>query len=290
MGLFSSIGKAVGGALGSIAGAVGGVASSIIGSKSQSSANDANMGLAREQLAYQKELAQNQIQWKVEDAKKAGLHPLAGLGVSPASYSPVSGGAVGYDYSGLGNSLQQMGQDIDRSIMQGKDREERRKALELQDKSIALDLQAKDLNNQILQSELASRRIRLAQQMGPPTPSTRGLSAGKYAIPGQVDGRFMDKPVPQLGWAYDDKGRRKLVPGQDYQQLYEDKLFLEWWPFIQTWMREADSRITGDPVAGRVYDSHSGDWVRAPVSRNRKSVKKERYKPDIFDSYRNVWR
>ena len=115
---------------GSIVGGVLGAATSLFGSyksaESQRKANEMNMQLAREQMAYQKELAQSQIQWRVEDAKKAGLHPMAALGLSPMSYSPVSGSAVGstYDYSGVGNSLQQMGQDIDRARLAGLDRTE----------------------------------------------------------------------------------------------------------------------------------------------------------------------
>lgn len=39
------------------------------------------------QMQY--DFAQNSIKWKVNDAKEAGLHPLAALGVSSASASPV---------------------------------------------------------------------------------------------------------------------------------------------------------------------------------------------------------
>lgn len=48
------------------------------------------MDLMREQLGYQKEFAQKGIRWKTEDAKQAGLHPLAALGTMGASYSPTS--------------------------------------------------------------------------------------------------------------------------------------------------------------------------------------------------------
>lgn len=37
----------------------------------------------------QREFAQNSIQWRVEDAKKAGLHPLSAIGMQPSQYSPV---------------------------------------------------------------------------------------------------------------------------------------------------------------------------------------------------------
>lgn len=39
-------------------------------------------------IEFQKEFAQNGIQWRVEDAKAAGLHPLFALGASTPSFSP----------------------------------------------------------------------------------------------------------------------------------------------------------------------------------------------------------
>lgn len=50
--------------------------------------NDANMQMARENIRLQKEFAQNSRQWAVEDAKKAGLHPLYALG-GGTTYTPV---------------------------------------------------------------------------------------------------------------------------------------------------------------------------------------------------------
>ena len=96
--------------LGSIIGGVAGAIGSIAGINSQNQAN----AFSREQFEYQKELHRNQMQWRVEDAKKAGLHPMAALGLSSSSFSPVSTSPV--DYSGLTNSLSDMGQNIDSAI------------------------------------------------------------------------------------------------------------------------------------------------------------------------------
>ncbi|QCS37408.1 DNA pilot protein [Tortoise microvirus 100] len=41
-------------------------------------------------LNTQKEFAQNSIQWKAADAKKAGIHPLYAMGSQAASYTPMS--------------------------------------------------------------------------------------------------------------------------------------------------------------------------------------------------------
>lgn len=57
----------------------------IIGGNAQaaatSSANKSN-------IKYQKEFAQHGIQWKVADAKAAGIHPLAALGANTISFNP----------------------------------------------------------------------------------------------------------------------------------------------------------------------------------------------------------
>lgn len=44
--------------------------------------------LAQRQEDLQREFAQNSIQWRVNDAKKAGIHPLAALGSQGISYNP----------------------------------------------------------------------------------------------------------------------------------------------------------------------------------------------------------
>lgn len=49
--------------------------------KAQEEANAQN-------VAYQREFAQHGISWRVEDAKRAGLHPLYALGGSGATFSP----------------------------------------------------------------------------------------------------------------------------------------------------------------------------------------------------------
>lgn len=69
--------------------------------------------IAREQMRLQKEFAQNGIQWRVEDAKKAGLHPLYAIGASGASYTPVS-----QDSSAMGNAVADAGAYLGKAVDQ----------------------------------------------------------------------------------------------------------------------------------------------------------------------------
>ena len=75
--------------------------------------------LAKDQFEYQKTLNQNQIQYKVADAKAAGLHPLYALGssanFSPTSYTPTGQNETG---SALGRGIAEAGRSVGNLIAQ----------------------------------------------------------------------------------------------------------------------------------------------------------------------------
>lgn len=274
MGLFSSIGSALGGVVGAVGSLIGGNKTA----ESQAAANAWNQNFAKEQFEYQKELHKNQVQWRVEDAKKAGLHPLAALGVSPMSYSTVSGNAVGTNYgyygdaaSQVGSTLSQMGQDIDRARMAGLDREQRKKALALQDTQTALALKNQELNNQILEQELISRRVKLFQQLTPGMASSYGLDRRRYAIPGQDDAVMpraegtVATGEPRYQFMQTPNGSYALEPGNDWAQAYEDKLLVEWLPIFQTAIRDFTARAKGEEIDGMKYDADRGGWVPSHI-------------------------
>lgn len=92
----------------------------ILGNESREDINSANLNFAREQqaqnIALQKEFAQHGIQWRIEDAKAAGVHPMYALGGGGAAFSPnpvVMPFTAGNE---LGESLAKAGQDIRRSV------------------------------------------------------------------------------------------------------------------------------------------------------------------------------
>lgn len=77
--------------------------------------------IAREQMRLQKEFAQNGIQWKVDDARRAGIHPLYALGANTATYTPVS-----QDSSGLGNAVADAGAYLGKAVDGAIDKDTRR--------------------------------------------------------------------------------------------------------------------------------------------------------------------
>jgi len=73
----------------------------------------------KEQMEQQRKYAEHGVRWKVVDAKKAGLHPLAALGAQTMSYAPSrvfsnsqSGDIIG---QGLGNIARRFGKDEDQT-------------------------------------------------------------------------------------------------------------------------------------------------------------------------------
>ena len=60
--------------------------------------------------AFHREFAQNSVQWRVNDARAAGIHPLHALGSPLVQPSPTSVGG-----GRLGDAISQVGQDISRA-------------------------------------------------------------------------------------------------------------------------------------------------------------------------------
>lgn len=100
--------------------------------------------LNAQNIAMQKEFAQTGIQWRVEDAKKAGIHPLAALGGGGAAYAPSS--VVGSYDSGRPEFLRSTGQNISRAINQAMTPDQKVER--------ALRLKSLDLDNQLKQKEI----------------------------------------------------------------------------------------------------------------------------------------
>lgn len=131
---------------------------------------EAQLAMAERNIAYQREFAQQGLRWKVEDAKAAGIHPLYALGASGTSFSPVSIGSL--PEGNMASTLGGMGQDISRAINATRTGKERADAFTLSAQK--LDLEGKQLDNDIKRATLASSVQRLKQTANPPMPPTPG--------------------------------------------------------------------------------------------------------------------
>jgi hypothetical protein len=148
-----------------------------------------------ENLAYQKEFAQNDIQWKVADAKAAGINPLAALGAQEQSFSNLVAPQPGAGFSSAGQSL---GRAI--SALQTPEQRDNQAA------ATALDLQSKQLNNQYIAAKI--NEINNPSAPGQPT-------AGRAAqLPGKMNSEFEENPVALYAWAPRSDGTIILGPSR----------------------------------------------------------------------------
>lgn len=178
---------------GSLAGAGASLAGGIYAAnKSQQVANNVNL------LNYKqaKEFAQNQLQWRVDDAKKAGLHPLVGVGASLYQGVPS---AIGGDVSGIGNGLSEMGQNISRAIdsyQTHKDRlEEQRKAEALQALQYKLQLDKFALDQRETESRINLNNARAAREAVTKTSLNNAVRGASFKHGAQP--RVPPRPVPK---------------------------------------------------------------------------------------------
>jgi hypothetical protein len=150
---------------------------------------------ADKQTAMQRQFAKNAIQWKAEDAKKAGIHPIYAMGANTVSYQPQQVGDMG---------IAAAGQDIGRAIDTGLTSNER-----ISSRLSSLQIQRAELENLKLASE-----IQLMKQPGhPPAPVTenpiipgQGTAAPPVVKPQEVMGHGENRatgplPKPETEWS-----------------------------------------------------------------------------------------
>lgn len=143
--------------------------------------DDANKWfLAQRQAEFNKnvemeyDFAKNGLSWKIADAAKNGISPLAALGAPGVSFSPVSvgGGPIPSDgaagMQALTAGLTGAGQSVSRALLATKSKEE--KASE----ALALARQSKE--NDLLDLQIANARMKLAGMDSP------GMNLGYQSV------------------------------------------------------------------------------------------------------------
>lgn len=163
-----------------------------------------DMAWAREQFdrneALQREFAQNGLAWRVQDARNAGLHPLAAIGAQGASAAPISvggGGQYNVDFGRsprddtgqiLGRGLSDMGQNIGRAYMASQPPEA--KVLT----AFELARQAQQLEHGSLQNEYIKLQIARAARPGAGDSGGGGVMTGPQVMSGQFENKPAEIP------------------------------------------------------------------------------------------------
>lgn len=160
--------------IGELIGAAGSLLGGLFGKSSADKAADSQLKANRENIAMQKEFAQQGIQWRVKDARDAGLSPLAALGANTISFSPSSVG-ISPDTS-MATAVANAGQDIGRAV--DATRTGSAKVDAYQKTLMDLSLQRGQLENELLATQIAKTR-QPAVQAPMPAPDQRWLVDGQ---------------------------------------------------------------------------------------------------------------
>lgn len=251
--------------------------SNIIGGIMGSRAQDKNIKL-------QKEFAQHGIRWKVEDAKAAGLHPLAALGAQTSSFSPVS---VGTD---LSSGIAAAGGDISRAINATRSSGER---IDAYTKTLRdLQLQRAGLENQLLASQIAK-----VNQAGTPPPLPG--AGDRFLVEGQANSplvstgpltRMASDPsaphseagaVAELGFGRTPTGWAPMMSKDAKDRLEEDPLGMLAWNMRNRIIPTLNVHGGTPPSIQKDPDEY---WVFDPARQEYRLMK-----PTKKRSWMNTW-
>lgn len=187
----------------------------------------------------QRQFAKRGIQWRVRDAKKAGLHPLAALGANSLSFNPVVVGQGGGS-SGYGSPLSDLSQNlsnVESRVQNYQQREFTKELQETQLKNAKTDAERAEV-------QLAMDRMELSKMTQPPLPQTeeRVISPTRMAShKGDRPTAAGTMPTRQLA---DIEGGFRVVPSEPFKQVSEDQVAVEL-PWI--WDNYIKSLLGGKP-------------------------------------------
>ena len=165
----------------------------------------------------QKEFAQKGLQWRIADAKKAGIHPLAAIGASTHSAAPAMVGGSPMIHEG--DSMSAMGQDIGRAIASHTTNHQR--------KMMDLQLENAKMDNEFKQMELVSARRRLSGQVGPGIPDDVINKPAEVTSHAKGRRNIEAGSVTSTGYARGAGGILTPVPSKDVKERIEDQFIPE---------------------------------------------------------------
>jgi len=257
--------------------ALAGLAGSILGANAASDAASSNRSM-------QREFAQKGIQWKVADAKAAGIHPLYALGAQTHSFQPVSAGDLS---SSLSDAGQHLGRAVDAGLNSGQRKQQELQLLEDRSRARRMDelrIQEQEIKNMLLTTELMGMNRR--QENQPPIPSPDNAGSGVFTLlPGQNSPRLKPDQVrlkpseiishqstrphveagthPALSEYRMADGRTIMLPSQKAAEAMESMPLAGWMLMGDHYWRELK-----DKPYPKFDWQRAGNWVRSKIPRD----------------------
>lgn len=227
---------------------------------------------------FQREFAQHGVRWRVEDARRAGIHPLAALGAQTHAAQSYVGGHG----SPFGNMARNLGQDLSRAISATRTKEERAANM--------LSLENMGLQNDYLRSQILRLNhpyvgpgFPLQSNSGMPLLTGQGdsVGAGRPGSPYVVEEPFFrvhsepgrpDRAVgalPETQIVRTERGYG-IEPSADMKQRIEDNFFSELFYNLR------NRYFKGEPTAlnEQLYPPPAGHYWKWDVIRQEWYAKK----------------
>lgn len=215
--------------LGSILSAGANLIGGLFGKSSQDKANKNVMDAAK-----------NSIQWRVEDAKKAGVHPVYALGAPTMSVGSVVGD------TSMPAAMSNIGQDISRAMASTATSQSR-----MDSQVQALTLKRMDLENTLLASQIA----RINQPATPPA-----YPGGSQVIGGQGDVPIVSVDPSRTTHFVNPRGDIIKTANLPDAQVYQDRYgeVAENIYGMRNWLH--DNFPTVMKLMNKEFDLRSGKW------------------------------
>lgn len=175
---------------------------------------------AEVQYNWQRKLNQTALQDRVADANAAGIHPLYAIGGN------VNAGGISMPVGDQsdGDRFSEMGQNIERAITAYATKDERA----LMRESSMLDLERKQLENEVLRNQAAGSKMALLNQAGTPPPNQSVIyKPNELAVHENDKGK---EGGTVAGWTevINRDGSISILPSKDFQDRGEDIPYVGW--------------------------------------------------------------
>lgn len=193
---------------------------SLLGGKKSA---DAQESMAQSNIAYQKEFAKHGIQWRVADAKAAGINPLAALGVNPVQFNPVyiPGNDRGFESAGqaIGNALQR---SMDRDQILANKVGILKGLLDVENQELVNYALRKDIEGG---SDVDERGVLKGTPQATVTTKIKGVNYSDRNITKKQSGGIEAGISALENYSQDSRGYLWLKPTQENQEMLESSWF-----------------------------------------------------------------